>query len=182
MGIKKHTFKSVQNSNNGKFIFSLPDEFSRVKINDTIKVSGRFNDYYPHRAAWVIPDRENSLAYSQEVFNLDGVILRGESTIIGEGDVVTIRDRWGHDNYGYFHTEITGELNEFGDELIISFSGGTSNWGEGAPIWQIHSFSETKPETGEIHHNDGVDSPSYIKTFEDFIEYDNEYMNIVAVY
>lgn len=178
---ESNTYFSSRNSNNGKFIFSLPDEFSTIEIQNTIKVSGRYDDYYNHHTAGFIPDRENSLLASQEVFDLRGE-LRNDNTpvVIGGGEVRTIIDRWGTDTIGKYSTTITGTLNEIGNQLTIQFSGGESDWGKGGPIWQIHSLSETLQGTGEIH-NSSLNNRGNQKSFEDFIEYDNEYMNLIGI-
>ncbi len=179
----KTKYHSYFRKENAEFTFALPENYTEISIDSTIKVSSMYDQYYS-KLDVLVPVGADTLVSSQEIFELKGSVSKGEgATQIGKGTVTTIIDRWGSDNYGYGDVEWFMELNDFGNELTISCKGYETGdiWAGGSPGWYISEMTTALPEDVEYHKKEGNGAPLSYYNFQDPEDYHDNYLYVYGI-
>ncbi len=180
----KNIYRSEWSADNGKFIFTLPDNYSEISIDTTIKVSGMYDQYYTKLDGLVVPTGADTIVSSQEIFNLKGTATKGgEMVKIGSGEVAIIIDMWGGNNFGYGNVDWYMGLNDYGNQLTIICDGyETGNiWAGGSPGWFISEMTTANTTDEEFHKTVGSGTTLKYYNFQDPEDYHDNYLYVYGI-
>ncbi len=175
---------SYYDEKNGIFEFTLPDEFKEITIDQKIKVSGLYDEYYSYIGV-LVPVGADTLAKSQEIFQLRGTVKNDGSEIkVGSGEVTYILDTWGSDNYGKTNVDWYMSLNTTGNILTLRVEGYETGdiWAYGTPIWMISEITEANENDKEYHNKIGNGAPyMHHYNFDTPEQYSNNILHLKGI-